>query len=126
MTKTMTSTILALGFLMSGITATAMAQSTDSANLGSIHGTVLDPSGALIQRAEITVTNADGVSHTLKSDARGAFDVANLAAGSYTISINAAGFTPALEAVAVVTDKVTHEDVTLGISVAQEIEVDAR
>jgi len=113
----------ALGLtLLLGMSATGLAQSTG----GSIRGTVLDPSGALIPRAEVTVSNANGFSRTIKSGATGSFAVPHLAPGNYSVSIQAVGFTPALEGdVQVVSDKVTREDVRLGISVDQEIEVSA-
>jgi hypothetical protein len=107
---------------MLGMASTALAQSTN----GSIQGTVLDPSGALVPRAQITVSNAAGFSRTLKSDATGNFDLPRLAPGSYSVSINATGFTPALEGgIQVVGSKTTREQIKLGISVNQEIEVSA-
>jgi YbbR domain-containing protein len=112
---------LGVSFLL-GMTGTVLAQSTN----GSIRGTVLDPSGALVPRAQVTVSNASGFSRTLKSDATGNFDVAHLAPGSYSVSIQANGFTPALEGgVQVAGDKITREKIKLGISVNQEIEVSA-
>jgi len=114
---------LALGaaFLL-GISSNVLAQSAG----GTLRGTVLDPSGALVPRAEVTVSNATGFSRTLKSDATGNFDVTHLAPGSYSVSINATGFTPALEGgIQVAGDKVTSEEIKLGISVTQEIEVSA-
>ena len=120
MTKKTTLTHFALGLtIMVGMTAGAVAQSTN----GAIEGTVLDPSGALIPRAQVTITNSTGFSRTLKSGATGSFEVPHLAPGSYSISINATGFTPALAGVRVVSDKVSHENIKLGISVEQEIEV---
>jgi hypothetical protein len=125
MTRKATLTRFVLGLtLMAGTTAAVFAQSTNGAILnGAIQGTVLDPSGALIPRAQVTITNAAGFSRTLKSGATGSFELQHLAPGSYSISINAAGFSPALEAARVASDKVTHENVKLGISVEQEIEV---
>ena len=125
MTRKIALTHFALGLtLMVGMTAGAFAQSTNGAlPNGTIEGTVLDPSGALIPRAEVTIANSTGFSRTLKSGATGSFEVPHLAPGSYSISINATGFTPALAGVQVVGDKVTHETVKLGISVEQEIEV---
>jgi hypothetical protein len=113
----------ALGLtLTAGITATALAQSTN----GSIRGTVLDPSGALIPRAQVTISNTTGFSRTIASSATGTFALAHLPTGSYSVSIDATGFTPTLEgAVQVVSHKVTRESITLGISVNQEIEVSA-
>jgi hypothetical protein len=114
---------LALGTMLTlGMTGAVLAQSTR----GSIRGTVLDPSGALVPGSQITVTNASGFSRTTRSSATGSFAVPNLAPGSYSVSINANGFTPALEGgVQVAGDKVTRENIKLGISVAQEIVVSA-
>jgi len=121
MTNKMISLTFALGFLSLGMTTAMSAQTPD----GTIRGTVLDPTGALIPQAQVTVTNAEGFSRSLTSDAAGAFELPHLAAGSYTVSINASGFTPALEGVQVSASTVTNENVTLGISVSQEIDVTA-
>ena len=103
-----------------GMTVSALAQAAN----GSIHGEVLDPSGALIPQAQVTVTNTDGFSQTLQSSSEGTFEVPNLAPGSYSVSVDAKGFTPALEGgIKVAADKVTDESIKLGISVEQEIEV---
>ena len=112
---------IALGCtLIVGMTVTALAQSTE----GGIRGTVVDPSGALIVSAQVTISNATGFTRTLKSDAEGAFEVENLAPGSYSINIDAVGFTPGLEGdVRVSQKKMTSETIKLGISVNQQIEV---
>lgn len=114
---------LALGIsVMLGMTVTVLAQSTN----GSIQGTVLDPSGALIPHAQVTISNATGFSRTIKSGATGAFEVSHLAPGSYSVSIDADGFTSKLDSeVEVANGKITQENVTLGISVDQEIDVSA-
>jgi len=107
--------------LMLGMAATTLAQSTT----GTIRGTVLDPSGALVPRAQVTINSASGFSRTVQSSGTGTFEVPNLAPGSYSVNINALGFTPALDGVQVVGAKVTQEQVKLGISVASEIDVNA-
>ena len=123
MTKKTAFIHFALGIAFTlGMTSTMLAQSTN----GSIRGTVLDPSGALIPGAQVTVSTADGFSRAIKSGATGAFTVSHLAPGSYSVSINAVGFTPVLEGgIQVIADKVTRENIMLGISVNQEIEVSA-
>ncbi|WP_182278141.1 carboxypeptidase-like regulatory domain-containing protein [Granulicella sp. 5B5] len=121
MTNKTASTTLALGILMLGMSAAALAQSTN----GTLRGTVLDPSGALIPQAQVTVTSAAGYTRTLTSDGTGNFQLAHLAPGSYSVSINAIGFTPALESVHVTGNKVASEQIKLGISVSQQIEVSA-
>jgi hypothetical protein len=108
--------------LMLSMAAALLAQPTN----GTIRGTVLDPSGALVPGAQITITNETGFSRTLKSGATGSFEVPHLAPGSYSVSINASGFTPALEGgIQVVGDGVTEEKIKLGISVDSEIDVTA-
>jgi hypothetical protein len=123
MTKKNTVVRFALSLpLTLGMAATLLAQSTS----GAIRGTVLDPSGALVPGAQITITSATGFSRTLQSGATGAFEVPHLAPGSYSVSIDATGFTPALEGgIQVSGNKVTQENIKLGISVDSEIEVTA-
>ena len=116
---TFSSKTFALGLFLSLGMTWAFAQSSHS----SIRVLVLDPSGALIPKAQVIVTGGDGFTRTLESDDAGAFEVSNLAAGSYSVSINAAGFTPALAGVDVAEDKVAEESMTLGISVNQRIDV---
>lgn len=127
--KTLQNHILLGATLMLGMTAAALAQSSNrgvqTAN-GSIRGEVLDPSGALIPQAEITITSANGFTRTLVSGPQGTFEVSNLAPGSYSVSIDAKDFTPALEGgIQVAGNKVVEENIKLGISVEQEIEVTA-
>jgi len=122
MTKKNTVAQFAFGLALTfGLAASVLAQSTD----GTIKGTVVDPSGALVPQAQITITNATGFSRTLKSGVTGSFEVAHLAPGSYSVSINAMGFTPALEGIKIIGNKVTKEDIKLGISVVSEIDVNA-
>ncbi len=122
MTKKSLATKFALGtFLMIGMASVLPAQSTS----GTLRGTVLDPSGALVPQAQVTVSSANGFTRTLKSDATGAFALPNLGPGSYSVSVDAPGFTPALEGIRVSNNKVTRENITLGISVNQQIEVSA-
>lgn len=59
----------------------------------SITGTVTDPNGAVVQGAEVTVTNqGTGVANTVTTDASGLYRVAQLPPGSYTVAVNAASF----------------------------------
>jgi invasion protein IalB len=106
--------------LVFSVAATSLAQSTK----GTIRGAVLDPSGALISRAQVTVSNTSGFTRTIKSDPTGSFEMRNMAPGIYSISIDATGFTPSLQGgIQVASGKVTRENIKLGISVNQVIEV---
>ena len=111
---------IALGCsLMFAMKATVLAQST----AGTISGTVIDPSGALVPEAQVIIANESGFSETLRTSSTGTFELRDLAPGSYTVSINATGFTSALENAQVVKERITREDVKLRIAVDQEIDV---
>ena len=62
------------------------------AALGSLHGTVTDPSGAAVTKATVTITTPDGKAITASSSSTGSYDVKGLAAGKYGIKVTAAGF----------------------------------
>ncbi len=61
---------------------------------GTLQGRVLDPSGAVIPQAQITVTSSSGKSATAVSDGAGSYQVRGLAAGTYIINATTAGFAP--------------------------------
>src|SRR5271165_515099 len=62
---------------------------------GSIGGTVTDASGAVIPGAKIVLKNeGDGVTRESVSNGAGFFNFVAVYPGSYTVTINAAGFTP--------------------------------
>ena len=69
------------------------AELQSQVNTGSITGIVLDPSGASIAHAEITVSNAEtGYSRTANSAADGAYSLQDLPIGTYGLTTTAAGF----------------------------------
>jgi hypothetical protein len=58
-----------------------------------IHGTVTDPTGALVSGAQVTATNTDThISATTKSQANGLYEFLQLPVGKYTVSITKQGF----------------------------------
>jgi hypothetical protein len=64
-------------------------------NTGSISGTVKDTTGAVVPQANIQATNAaTGIAEKTLSDAAGAYTFPGLAAGTYAISAQQAGFAP--------------------------------
>lgn len=60
---------------------------------GSLRGQVLDPSGAAVPKATVTVTGANNVVKTAQSDNDGNYVIAGLPAGKYTVRVSATGFT---------------------------------
>ena len=89
---------------------------------GAIHGTVTDPSGAVIPNATISITTPDG--HTIAStagDASGAYQARSLGAGTYIIIANAQGFAPsASKAVVLAAGQNKQFDISLEIQVAKQ------
>ncbi len=72
------------------IAACAFAQFTTA----SLSGSLLDPSGASLPDAQVTVRNVDtGFSLTIKSDGAGAFLFSRLPVGTYQMTVEKPGFT---------------------------------
>ncbi len=75
-----------LGFALSGA---ALAQST----YGTIHGTVTDPTSALVRGAKVEAKNQEtGTAQTLETNANGEYRFVNLDPGVYTVAATASGF----------------------------------
>ena len=71
--------------------STAWSQSLG--NAGTIEGTVIDPSGAAIPRATITIRNAvSGYNQTALTDSNGYFRLNNIPANPYHLEVTASGF----------------------------------
>src|ERR1700689_3628881 len=89
--KSLRATFVA-GFLFA-LGVQAYAQS--SSNSGSVNGTVLDPSGAVVPDATVEIHNP--VSHFDRStttDKSGNFSLPNIPFNPYHLSVTAAGFGP--------------------------------
>jgi hypothetical protein len=62
---------------------------------GRITGTVTDPSGSVVPGATITLTSTTtGAVRTTTSDAVGRYVIANVPAGTYTLTLELSGFAP--------------------------------
>jgi hypothetical protein len=79
-------------FLLVILAASALAQAPN--NLGSLHGQVTDPSGAVVIGASVTVTTPSGQSQSAVTDKQGNYVVRDLPAGDVTVNAAAPGFTP--------------------------------
>ena len=94
---------------------------------GTVKGTVVDVTGALIPGAQVTLSSGSGSTRTVKSNAQGAYAASSLAPGRYTVSIHAKGF-----ADTVISDLMVGADgsavvknVTLKAATEAQVEVDA-
>lgn len=82
--------MLALALCM---VCTATPAAAQTAGEGSIEGTVLDSTGAVVAHASITITNvATGVKTTQNSSSAGFFNIAPVLPGTYTVEVSARGF----------------------------------
>ncbi len=71
-----------------GVSTAVLAQST-----AALQGTVLDPQGAAVPKAKVTVRNIQtGVERTTETDDAGIFQVASLPVGTYRLEIRREGF----------------------------------
>jgi hypothetical protein len=96
---------------------TALAQ----APTASVSGKVVDPTGAVIPGATVTVTAPDGKQSSATSDQAGAFHIQSLPAGTYSVSATAQGFSHFSQAGVVLTaDHALSLDLTLQVHVQDE------
>src|SRR6202049_2306848 len=86
-----TRAILALALVYCGIASGLLAQSLG--NAGTITGTVLDPTGAAVAKAEVTIHNAvSGYMQTVVSGPDGSFRLSNIPPNPYQLEVKAPGF----------------------------------
>ena len=81
----------ALSMLVFGLASPISAQSLG--NAGTIEGTVVDPSGAVVPKAEVTLRNAvSGYSQSAMSGSDGVFRLTNVPPNPYRLDVKAPGF----------------------------------
>ena len=109
--------------IISALAATAQTFTT-------LSGSVLDPSGAAVANAQVSIVNeGTGAARSTTSGAFGTYEFSQVAAGSYTLTIEAAGFKQVIrQHVAVLVATPTRVDVTLqvGASAQQVVTVEGR
>src|SRR5580704_12418066 len=93
---------------------------------GSLQGRVLDPSGAVIPQAQITVTSASGKSAIAVSDGGGSYQVRGLSAGAYTVNATTAGFAPFTSTVTLAAGQAKTLNIAMQIETEkQQVQVEA-
>jgi hypothetical protein len=104
--------------LLVALAPVALAQ--QQSTTGSIEGRVLDPQGAAVPGAKVTVTGAKGTTSVV-ADANGAFEVRNLDPGNYALSIEMQGFkTAKIDKVEVVIGKANTVTASLEVGAPTE------
>jgi hypothetical protein len=87
----------------------------------SLHGTVTDPSGAAVTKAQVQITTPDGKTLQTTTSQTGSYDVKGLAAGKYGLKVTAAGFSEyEIDGVDVASGQSQKMDVSLSIATQQE------
>ena len=74
---------------------TAQIPSSDSSHTSAIGGVVTDPSGAVIQGAEVVIVGSDGSGESTVSNAEGRFQFENIRNQAYEVKVEAPGFAQA-------------------------------
>ena len=83
---------LAFFVLMTLSVATGFGQAV-STNGGSIQGTITDPEGGALPKAQVTIVGGDtGFTKSIETDGAGYYAVGPLNPGNYTVRISASGF----------------------------------
>ena len=92
-----------LGFLLLfALTLCPISSTGQSLTSGDIAGTVLDPTGAAVPSATVTLTNLDtGAKQTAPTSSTGAYRFALLNPGNYSVAISASGFQSAQQKIVV-------------------------
>lgn len=118
---------LLTGFLALTLTIIFSAANLFAQATGSIKGQVLDPSGAVVAGASVTVKSASGQTATATSNAQGSYEIKGLAPGAYSVTVTAQGFSPfTTDNVQVAAGKAMSFDVPLQIQVEQQqVQVEA-
>ncbi|HEX3569347.1 MAG TPA: TonB-dependent receptor [Acidobacteriaceae bacterium] len=94
---------------------------------GALTGTVLDPRGAALPGANVSLKNeATGATQKLTSDGQGRYTFSNLAAGKYTLQVDDQGFTIVHRTIQVADGQSADVPVTLALAnVSAEVTVEA-
>src|SRR5215475_8633035 len=92
------------------------------APVGTISGTVTDPSGSIIKDAPITIRNkATGFTRQTKSENDGTYSVPALPAGEYEVQVQMQGFRTILREVTVTVGTIVKADLALELGQTTEI-----
>ena len=92
---------------------------------GSINGTVTDASGALVLKAQVVLRSDDtGAQRSFTTDANGGFVASSVPVGSYTVSVDAPGFTHYVrKGVILVVGQSLNLNLALAISGSERVDV---
>ncbi len=88
---------------------------------GSLHGTVADPTGALVPSATVSISNRNGFAKSTPSGTEGMFAFEHLVPGRYSLIVKAEGFAPyTSKEILVYAGKVTTQPIALKLTTAEQ------
>jgi Carboxypeptidase regulatory-like domain len=104
------------------LVALSVARSLAQAPVGTLDGTVHDPSGAVMQGVAVTVTNKDtGLERQVTTGVDGGFAAPSLGVGRYEIRAQASGFRTLVESATVQIGQITTLDLVMQVGAAGEV-----
>jgi hypothetical protein len=93
---------------------------------GTLQGRVLDPTGAVIPHAQVTVTPASGKGVSAVADGTGSYQMRGLPAGTYTVNATTEGFAPFASSVTVAAGQTKTLNIAMQIQMEQQqVQVEA-
>jgi hypothetical protein len=112
----------ALALLSLVVFSTLSSKLSNAQGLGSIVGTVTDPSGATIASAKIRATQAGtSFSREAATNADGYFVISSLSPASYTVSTEASGFSIARQDVILLADQTLTLNVKMQVGMTNQV-----
>ena len=102
----------------------ALAVPANSQSTPTLQGSVVDPAGAIVAGAIVTVRHqATGLERVVETDGEGSYQVAALPVGNYLVKVQASGFqTQIVENLIVEVGRLVVQDFQLGVGdLAQEV-----
>ena len=102
------------------------SEASGQSPMGTLTGRVLDTTGAVVQGAAVSLDGSDNATHTLTTDARGAFTI-DLAPGPYRVTIGSPGFSSAAMRVLLKAGETRRVSITLHVAaVSEDVTVTSR
>jgi outer membrane receptor protein involved in Fe transport len=87
------------------------------ARIGTVQGTVKDPTGALVPNAKVTITQpVTGYTQTTQTDGQGAFKLVNIPFNTYKVRAEASGFQPAEASIDLESTIPLNQDLSLSLA----------
>jgi len=112
------------GFIAAAIFLMAVAVASVSAQVtgGAVTGNVVDPNGAVVRGATVLLKDKlRGQDHTAVTNDSGNYQFPNVPTGTYTMTVTAAGFSPATGEVNVSLNQTATANVTLSVGASSAV-----